>query len=111
MTSSELLDAFILRFPDKKDTTGDLRFVLTNADLAKFAKSTPLPTDNETCYANVLRYIESEKDTPTVDADVSETPVSSDEQNAPEAPETPKASKSSDLSDSQEKHNEKEVQQ
>ena len=62
MTSSELLNAFILHFPDKKDTASDFRFVLTNADLAKFAKNAPMPADNETCYANVLRYIESESD-------------------------------------------------
>lgn len=75
MTSSELLDAFASRFPEKKNTVSDFRFVLTNADLAKFAKSAPLPTDNETCYAHVLRYIESETDTPV---EMSETDVQSE---------------------------------
>ncbi|MDR1739589.1 MAG: BatD family protein [Bacteroidales bacterium] len=60
MTSDEVLDAFTATFPNNKNATQDFGFVLTTADLAKFAKSTPLPSDNETCYAMVLKYIESE---------------------------------------------------
>ncbi|MDR2556510.1 MAG: BatD family protein [Bacteroidales bacterium] len=67
MTSNELLDAFASRFPENKSTVNDFRFVLTNSDLAKFAKSAPMPADNEMCYAHVLRYIEGEIEIPVVD--------------------------------------------
>jgi hypothetical protein len=79
MTSSELLDAFTLHFPNNKNTAGDFRFVLMNADLAKFAKSAPLPVDNETCYANILRYIESENDTSAVDTEYTDDTTGKEE--------------------------------
>ncbi|MDR1973182.1 MAG: hypothetical protein LBQ31_00735 [Bacteroidales bacterium] len=62
MTSDELLETFDKQFPNHKDTLSNFRFVLTTSDMAKFAKGTPLPADNETSYAIVLKYIENENE-------------------------------------------------
>ena len=57
MTSDEILEEVkAIRLEDR--TLGKLRETLTMADLVKFAKAFPTPSDNETSFSNVNAFIE-----------------------------------------------------
>lgn len=47
MTSDQTLEAFEETLPAEKSLLGDLRHILQTADMVKFAKSEPLPTEHD----------------------------------------------------------------
>ena len=57
MTSMEILDAVRSQNAMTSDTTGRLSDILTTADLVKFAKMRPLPTENDLCLNNAITVV------------------------------------------------------
>ncbi|MCL2561036.1 MAG: hypothetical protein FWE10_01760 [Rikenellaceae bacterium] len=74
MTTEETLSA-IAGFDIPGEASGHLRWILTTADLAKFAKFTPTPEENETAYTNAYYFVENTKPT-----EVEATPADPDEE-------------------------------
>ena len=61
MTSDELLNSLSSMRKEQKEVYEKLSMILKTADLVKFAKWKPLPTENETCLNNAFYFIESTK--------------------------------------------------
>ena len=57
MTSMEILDAIRSQNAMTIETTGRLSDILTTADLVKFAKMRPLPTENDLCMNNAIAVV------------------------------------------------------
>jgi hypothetical protein len=57
MTSMEILDTIRSQNAMTIETTGRLSDILTTADLVKFAKMRPLPTENDLCMNNAIAVV------------------------------------------------------
>lgn len=65
LTTSETLEALVKTGFKKNGSYNDLRVVLTGADLVKFAKHNPLPSENESHFQNSWNFVLATKDIET----------------------------------------------
>lgn len=61
MTSDECLDALRLNYPDRKEDVRNLGVVFRTADLVKFAKGEPQPSEHEDCFRLIWRFVAAHK--------------------------------------------------
>ncbi|MDE7149675.1 MAG: hypothetical protein K2O01_04625 [Bacteroidales bacterium] len=62
MTSDECLDALRLNHPDRKEDVRNLGVVFRTADLVKFAKGEPQPSEHEDCFRLIWRFVAAHKE-------------------------------------------------
>ena len=74
MTTEETLAA-VGGFDTPAEASGHLRWILTTADLAKFAKFTPTAEENEAAYTNAYYFVENTKPT-----EIEDVPADPDEE-------------------------------
>lgn len=68
MTSDELIEALNQNIEVPKDTIPNIQYMLTNSDLVKFAKSTPLPDEHDRAFQIVLGFIQQTMPAPEVES-------------------------------------------
>lgn len=75
MTSDECLEALRTNYPERKEDIRNLGLVFRTADLVKFAKGEPQPSEHEDCFRLIWRFVASHKnaDAPTRNTET-ETP-------------------------------------
>ncbi|MDE6308537.1 MAG: hypothetical protein K2L79_07040, partial [Bacteroidales bacterium] len=61
MTSDECIENLRRQYPDRKDDIHRLETVFRTADLVKFAKSEPQPSEHEDCFRLIWQFVAQHK--------------------------------------------------
>ncbi len=69
-TSSETIDACMKITDIQPDRISELRLIFSYADLAKFAKSEPLPDENDLAFSKTLNFVQQTKETNLISENV-----------------------------------------
>ena len=72
LTTAETLEALVKTGFKKDSSYNNLKTVLTGADLVKFAKYNPVPSENESHFQNSWNFVDATKENETVNGSVEE---------------------------------------
>ena len=83
MTSDECLEALRMNHPERKEDIRNLGLVFRTADLVKFAKGEPQPSEHEDCFRLIWRFVASHKnaEAPVPNTDVAASGTASTTEN------------------------------